>query len=322
MATRWTQNVLILIAGLACTGVVRANSWDDPAALGGPKVGESSVGKATLVERNFDGTMKMLDVRPEVAGLRLLKLTEMEKSETDKVVQQRGAQVAKVLKENYALFLELQNLRQGGFGGGGGAKADGTAGAEGRDKEKQREQRRGMMEEMQTFREIAKDLLEPTLLTQLSESLSISNAEELKRLVQEYDAAAMETQPAERGQRRQGGGVGSGGGGGQGGGMGGKYPGDRGDFAAQRMEISHTLREIGRSLRAIVDDRKDRADAMLKAANATPEQEAKIRTIFRELGSKAATGEPSEKDRGTALRKVMEILTPEQREAVLKEIRR
>jgi Spy/CpxP family protein refolding chaperone len=98
--------------------------------------------------------------------------------------------------------------------------------------------------------------------------------------------------------------------------------GARGGLAAQRMEMNHTLREIGRSLRAIVDERKDRADAMLKAANATPEQEAKIRAIFRELGSKAGTGEPSEQERGAALRKVLEILTPEQREAVLKEIRR
>lgn len=319
--------VLMILNGLAC---VPALAWDDPAVLSGPKVGEASAGAHSLIEKDFDGKMKLLEVRPEVAALKLLKLTEAEKSATEKVLQEREALVAKVLKENYALVLELQNLRQAGLGGGG----------EGGDREKAREERRGMMEKMQTFREKAKDLLEPTLMERLSKDLSATNATELKRLVQEYNTAAMEAQRAERGMGRPGGGPNGGGGGappadapmgqpaerparnGGGGGGGAGGMGGRGEFAAQRMEMNQTLREMARSLRAVVDERKDRADAILKAANATPEQEAQIRAIFREMGAKAATGTPSESDRGTAMRKVLEILTPEQREAVLKELRR
>jgi hypothetical protein len=212
-----------------------------------------------------------------------------------------------------------------------------------------------MMEKMQTFREKAKDLLEPTLMDRLSKDLAAANATELKRLVTEYNAAAMEAQRAERGMGRPdsrpdgppnggpGGGGGGGGarpedgpmgeptdrpargprgGGGGGGGGEGGMGGARGEFAAQRMELNQTLREIGRSLRAVVDERKDRADSILKAANATPEQEAQIRAIFREMGAKGAAGTPSEQERGAAMRKVLDVLTPEQREAVLKEIRR
>lgn len=343
--------VLFLLSGLACAP---AMATDDPAVLGGPKVGEASAGKASLIEKDFDGKLKMLEIRPEVAGLKLLKLSEAEKNATDKILQEREALVAKVLKENYSLFLELQNMRQAGIGAGG----------EGGDREKVREQRRGMMEKMQTFREKAKDLLEPTLMDRLGKELTTPNATELKRLVQEYNTAAMEAQRAERGMGRPGGGPNGGGGppadgpmgepgkdggqppqppadrpvrggrrggegaggaagGGAGGGGGeGGVGGMRSEMGAQRMEINQTLREIGRSLRAVVDDRKDRADALLKAANATPEQEAQIRAIFREMGAKAATGTPSEAERGAAMRKVMEVLTPEQREAVLKELRR
>jgi hypothetical protein len=295
-----------------------------------------------LIEKDFDGKMKMLDVRPEVAGLRLLKLSDAEKASTDKILQEREALVAKILKENYTMILELQNLRQAGIGGGGG----------GGDRDKAREERRGMMEKMQTFREKAKDLLEPTLMDRLSKDLAAANATELKRLVTEYNAAAMEAQRAERGMGRPdgrpdgppNGGPGGGGGGarpedgpmgeptdrpargprGGGGGGGGEggMGGARGEFAAQRMELNQTLREIGRSLRAVVDERKDRADSILKAANATPEQEAQIRAIFREMGAKGAAGTPSEQERGAAMRKVLDVLTPEQREAVLKEIRR
>jgi hypothetical protein len=298
-----------------------------------------------LIEKDFDGKMKMLDVRPEVAGLRLLKLSDAEKASTDKILQEREALVAKILKENYTMILELQNLRQAGIGGGGG----------GGDRDKAREERRGMMEKMQTFREKAKDLLEPTLMDRLSKDLAAANATELKRLVTEYNAAAMEAQRAERGMGRPdsrpdgppnggpGGGGGGGGarpedgpmgeptdrpargprgGGGGGGGGEGGMGGARGEFAAQRMELNQTLREIGRSLRAVVDERKDRADSILKAANATPEQEAQIRAIFREMGAKGAAGTPSEQERGAAMRKVLDVLTPEQREAVLKEIRR
>ncbi len=330
--------MLVVLAGVACGP---AFAGDDPAVLGGPKVGEASVGSPTLIEKDFDGKLKMLEVRSEVAGLKLLKLSDAEKAATDKILQEREAMVAKVLKENYSLFLELQNLRQAGLGGGG----------EGGDREKAREERRGMMEKMQTFREKAKELLEPPLLDRLSKDLSAVNATELRRLVTEYNSAAMEAQRAERGMGRPGAGGGppadapmgepgqrggepgrnrpargvGGNGGGEGGGGGGAgagMGGARGELAAQRMEMNQTLREIGRSLRAVVDERKDRADAILKAANATPEQEAKIRAIFREMGSKAATGTPSEAERGAAIRKVMEVLTPEQREAVLKEMRR
>lgn len=334
--------MLVLLAGVACGPAL---AGDDPAVLGGPKVGEASVGSPTLIEKDFDGKLKMLEVRSEVAGLKLLKLSDAEKAATDKILQEREAMVAKVLKENYSLFLELQNMRQAGLGGGG----------EGGDREKAREERRGMMEKMQTFREKAKELLEPTLLDRLSKDLSAVNATELRRLVTEYNSAAMEAQRAERGMGRPGAGGGGppadapmgepgqrggepgrnrparggggngggeGGGGGGGGGAGAGMGGARGELAAQRMEMNQTLREVGRSLRAVVDERKDRADAILKTANATPEQEAKIRAIFREMGSKAATGTPSEVERGAAIRKVMEVLTPEQREAVLKEMRR
>ena len=96
-----TSACLLAVAGGT---MVASRVWarfhiDDPAVLSGPKVGDAAVGTLSLVEKDFDGKIKMLEVRPEVAGLKLLKLSDAEKAATDKILQEREAMVAKVLKE-------------------------------------------------------------------------------------------------------------------------------------------------------------------------------------------------------------------------------
>src|SRR6201999_770796 len=82
-----------------------------------------------------------------------------------------------------------------------------------------------------------------------------------------------------------------------------------------RMEVNLTLREVAKSLQSVVKERRERFDELIRITDATPEQQAKLQTIVRE---KPASGmRPTAEDRETRERKIMEVLTPEQRTKLL-----
>ena len=71
------------------------------------------------------------------------------------------------------------------------------------------------------------------------------------------------------------------------------------------------LREMGRSLGALVNERRERTAALIQAVDATPEQAEKIEKIFRSQTQGAQTRTPE--SRGRIMREILELLTPEQR---------
>lgn len=146
---------------------------------------------------------------------------------------------------------------------------------------------------MREFRPIAGALLSPTLAERVAGVLPEEKRAEFGKLVEEYNAASVADAPAGRG----------GGGGG-----------------AERMELNLLLREMARAIKGIVDERKEHMDALLKAIDATPEQEAKIRSIAREAaeakrkkGGNGGVGEPTQEERLATWRKILAEMTPEQR---------
>ncbi len=102
----------------------------------------------------------------------------------------------------------------------------------------------------------------------------------------------------------------------------GEAPPPWGRGAAARVETNLALREMGRALRAIVQDRRERTEELIKKLDATPEQEEKIRSIIRETGSKNGfVTELNEDRRRELMDKVLAVLTPEQRKAAVEKLR-
>lgn len=279
LALAWATS--LVIAGTGAGAQAPAEPPADP--LRGPRVQPADAGPPTLVERGFDGSMSLLEERPETAALKRLTLSDAERKAVDEILAQRGANVQSVLSEHTALFLELQGARQGN-------------------------DREAIRRLMPQFREAAAELLTPPLRERLATALTPQNAEELNRLVDDY----LRQMPVQ-GARQPGQPVPEAG-------EAGRAPLARArpDRSGQRMEINLTIREMARAVSGIVSDRCERTDAMLKAIGATPEQESKIHAILRD-GS--GVGQPTEEQRAQRMRRIMNELTPEQRAAWLKAAR-
>lgn len=79
------------------------------------------------------------------------------------------------------------------------------------------------------------------------------------------------------------------------------------------MELNLLLRETGRGLAAKVTERRERMDELLKAVDATDEQAEKIRRLARESASEANGYKQTPAQRAELTKKIMDVLTPEQR---------
>lgn len=88
---------------------------DGGSAGGGEKGGGAMAGaRGSLVERDFDGKIKELEVRPEEAALALLDLTEGERKRCAAVLDERAALMDGLVREHIDLLLELRAARAGG----------------------------------------------------------------------------------------------------------------------------------------------------------------------------------------------------------------
>ncbi len=85
-----------------------------------------------------------------------------------------------------------------------------------------------------------------------------------------------------------------------------------GDAAVEYAELNSFIREMAREFSGMVAQRREQLDTMLKAVDATPEQESKIRAIVREGNGTPGT-EPSPQQRRDTIRKVLAELTPAQK---------
>jgi len=88
-------------------------------------------------------------------------------------------------------------------------------------------------------------------------------------------------------------------------------------MALRRVETTLLVAEMARGVRAMADERQSRLDEIIKVVEPTPEQEVKIQAIVCE-GGELASLNPSQEQRADKLRRVIEILTPEQRRKLFK----
>ncbi len=317
MATRYHWFILITVLAVsgwaASSGLAQepgTGAQKDGDAMRGPKVGERQ-SVPTLVRRDASGKLERLEVRPEQGAVDLLKLTPEERKPVDGVFVARLLEINKALQEHYDLFIKLQTARQGG------AKP---------------EEVRPLMRE---FRPAIVGLIEPALVERVEAVISEGKRAEYRGYVDEYKRAFAASEPM--GERGGGAGAGTGGGGGRGRGVEGREKGEKdggemkpADGAAStgpipaRVELNLLLREMGRSLKGIVDERKEHMDHFLKSIEATPEQEAKIRAITREAaeankknGGNGGIGEPTQEEKLATFRKILDVLTPEQRKKAI-----
>lgn len=246
----------------------------------------------TLIQRDFDGQLIELDRRPEVEALDLLHLTPDELAPITKLLDIRYTRVSTFTQEHYKEFLELQAARQAGQGPA------------------------AMREAVLALREAAGDLADPPLSEQVADLLPKAKAPDYLHAVREYiqaqvtERAAKEAGPADKSATRNARGM----------------PAMSLDRSTPpRAEMQLFLREMGRSFKANIDARKERLEAFIKAVDATPEQEAKLRQLARDAAEKsrdAQANTPDSPARSDGLtqaqrlelrRKMLDVLTPEQR---------
>jgi len=146
----------------------------EPGVLAGPKV-KTGDARKSLVEREFGGKLKRLDVDPAQAALELLDLSEEEQIATDRVRFERAAIMDKLVTDNLREVAEMANAFQA----------------------------RQTMEGLRLLKELfdkadawrARGKLEDELAAELSEP----NAAELLRLTREYMDAALAESAVEPG---------------------------------------------------------------------------------------------------------------------------
>lgn len=80
---------------------------------------------------------------------------------------------------------------------------------------------------------------------------------------------------------------------------------------AEYSELNNFIREMAREFSGMVGQRREQLDTMLRAVDATPEQESKIREIVR-AGSGTPGTDPTPQQRRETIRKLLAELTPQQ----------
>jgi len=295
--------VLVLVAGRALAQTQTTSETPDaqstnqpaPDALRGPEVREKTAIK-TLVVKDMSGKLEPLTQRPELAALDLLALTPEERKPIDTMFQERAAAVAKLLREHQELFLKIQAARQGGAAPN---------------------ERRELLEEMCGH---AIDLIDPPLADRVRDLLPESKRADFDTLVADYMKALADENAIQIGGRGR------------------SEPRElqRGtstepsatrarppEMSRQRQELWMLIREVARTLSGIVAQRREQMDAFVKAVDATPEQESKLRAIARASAEedRKNNGERAEAQRRETWRKMMDVLNPDQRKKAL-ELRR
>lgn len=84
----------------------------DREVLAGPKVAPASA--PSLVERDFTGRVKRLDLPPEEAALALLDLDSEAREATTRILNERAAIMDRIVRDNIDLLLRFVTARQGG----------------------------------------------------------------------------------------------------------------------------------------------------------------------------------------------------------------
>jgi Spy/CpxP family protein refolding chaperone len=269
-------------------------SSEQPGVLGGPKITETQAAP-TLVERDYEGGLRALELRPEFAALDRLRLSEAELEPARALVAERGAKMEKLVFENLTLLTQLKTAREAAVPG-----ADPLGG--------NRELRGQMMEVMGPL------LRERPLVDQVAEMLPESARAEYRSLVGAWYDAAMAEAAARTGEgagvdpparrRGPGGGLGRGAG--------------RGGMMAVQLQV------LGQEIRSAyergVAGRTEQLDDMVNALELTPEQEGQVRELIRRNFTES-DGKPTQAQRAELVAEIFALLTPEQRQKAMQYFR-
>lgn len=278
-----------LMAGLA-GGVMSQD--DGESLLGGPSV-TIEADAPTLVERDYEGRLRELDTRPEVAAIGLLGLTDAERQNVDALVLERAKLVDAIVFDNLDLLTQLQTVRSNAQAGQGAGEGTGR----GMD-ESQRATVREFFQAVAPLRE------QEPLVDHFAAALPEAKRETYRALVREWnEAQAAEAAGDESQQRRRRGP----------GGQGSRGPVRGADMAAIRIEMRAAY-DRG------VADRTQRLDSLIDRLELTPEQEGEVRAMIRAFGE--ANGQnPTQAQRAELMRQILATLEPEQRRAAIERMR-
>ena len=265
------------VYSMLTTATPAATAIDDP--LSGPKVKAPAEPEKSIIRRDASGALEPLDQRPEFAAVELLDLSAEQKASIAALRKHRAKAVSEALYEHMALFLEVQGARQA---------RDMTA----------------LRQSMPAFRETHKALLAEPLSKQIGAILQPAQVEQFEKMLADYRRALEAARAGDEPRPNQGDAMpdrsarwrspGRG-----------ESRSETRSVSLERYETNLLVREMAQTLSSIVKERSERADEMLKAIDATPEQAAKIRLILR--------GPQGDADRDQRMRSITEVLTPEQR---------
>ena len=269
-----------LMAGLAlgCTGLA---SGQDDAPLGGPSV-VVEADTPTLVERDYEGALRPIEGRAEVAAIALLGLSDAEREDVDALVLERAKLVDEIVFDNLELFTQLQSARSSLEEG---ARAGRRPGGD------EREVVARFLDAVAPLRE------QEPLLDHYAAALPEAKREQYRAIVNEWTRASSEAAAGGTGERRAA-----------------RMAGRRGP------EMAGIRAELRAAYDRGVADRTGRLDSLIDRLELTPEQEGEVRAMIRAFGE-ANGREPTQAERADLLREILALLEPEQRREAIKRIR-
>lgn len=265
------------VYSMLTTATPAATAIDDP--LSGPKVKAPAEPEKSIIRRDASGALEPLDQRPEFAAVELVDLSAEQKASIAALRKHRAKAVSEAFYEHMTLFLEVQGARQA---------RDMTA----------------LRQSMTAFRETHKALLAEPLSKQIGAILQPAQVEQFEKMLADYRRALEAARAGNEPRPNQGDAMPD---------RSARWrsPGrsesrsETRSVSLERYETNLLVREMAQTLSSIVKERSERADEMLKAIDATPEQAAKIRLILR--------GPQGDADRDQRMQSITELLTPEQR---------
>lgn len=109
----WVRSAMFLMGAAAATSTAQIEPPATQSPLAGPSV-DATKAKASLVERDYAGKVRRLEIPAEEAAIGLLGLSEMDRAKADEVIRERAAALDKVVIENVDLLLAMQTARASG----------------------------------------------------------------------------------------------------------------------------------------------------------------------------------------------------------------
>ena len=250
-----------------------ASATVSPPALSGPKV-QSPNRPKSLVEREFGGRLKRLEADPAQAALVLLELSPEERAATERIFNERAAIMDRIVTENLRLVVEMSQAFQA------------------------RDEVAGLALAADLYRKAGAFVERGRLVDELAAVLNEEQADELRRLTQEYWRAAIEETAQEKGPN-------------------GRPRGRQGALAYERLTmLGH---EVRLSFERTVTAQGRELEALLKDLGVTPEQESVIRAVVEETYI-ATFGKPTRAQQVAGFVKVYDVLDAEQRRELAKRL--